>query len=554
MEKPSKIKIPTESKLISLLFIGFSILISAGILVAANLYYDLDTGQVIMEEIQKSTRLIKATAGLIVGADQSLPSGVILEVSGSNALRLSGAGQELRFTGGTSVYIGFKAPTTITSVKSYYLPNHDANPPAPDYVLTWQSGDQLTWKAVSGIGGVGDITGVGDVSSGEAFTQTGTQGTSLWFYDPQGRGQLTIADLTSARTYTLPDLSGTITLSSGSLGSGGVVFSDGGLVKTSSHLSFDELNRYFKVGSAGNAGQIQIFSSVSPYYLAFAATSTMAQNTVYYWPSNYGSPDFVLTTDGSGNLIWKSVSGVGGLTGSGTAGRVAKWTGASSLGDSSIVDNFSGTSLTIDSSGNVTIANNLIVSGSGGVTASLYTSNAALTIKSSAGNDIILDPSSGKITLSAGSYIKTNSGYEIGKAGTQIFREVIPILGFDLPVRCSTACADTATTVSRTIEDYPFSSPLSGTQRKHKFIIRYADNTTSSSSTWTVWNETTGTSTATFTVPPSPSTSLDKGVTYITPPVTIPTNTDDWHLRVQVSSGVTIQIYQIFLAAYDEVQ
>jgi len=58
----------------------------------------------------------------------------------------------------------------------------------------------------------GDITAVGDVASADAFTVDGTAGTSLWFYDAQGRGNLTIADLSGSQTYTLPDATGEISL------------------------------------------------------------------------------------------------------------------------------------------------------------------------------------------------------------------------------------------------------------------------------------------------------------------------------------------------------
>jgi hypothetical protein len=48
------------------------------------------------------------------------------------------------------------------------------------------------------------------VTSGDAFTAGGTQGTSLYFYDAQGRGQLTLADLSGVQTWTLPNVTGTI--------------------------------------------------------------------------------------------------------------------------------------------------------------------------------------------------------------------------------------------------------------------------------------------------------------------------------------------------------
>jgi hypothetical protein len=80
-------------------------------------------------------------------------------------------------------------------------------------VLAWNG---TAWACTS-LDSLG-ITAVGDVTSGEAFTSTGSQGTSLWFYDAQGRGELTIDDLTAARTYTLPDTSGTFVFGSGSTG------------------------------------------------------------------------------------------------------------------------------------------------------------------------------------------------------------------------------------------------------------------------------------------------------------------------------------------------
>ncbi len=76
-----------------------------------------------------------------------------------------------------------------------------------------------TWSLCTGGSGVGDITAVGDVTSGAAFT--GTAGTTLYFNDADGDGTLTIANLTGARTYTLPDATGNICLSSGNcVGSG----------------------------------------------------------------------------------------------------------------------------------------------------------------------------------------------------------------------------------------------------------------------------------------------------------------------------------------------
>jgi hypothetical protein len=353
-----------------------------------------------------------------------------------------------------------------------------------------------------------------------------------------------------------------------------------------------------RTGGPGVSGQLRIYSEqgTTDYELVFAATSTMTTTTIYYFPPNYGGPNYVLTTDGSGNLIWQSVSGVGGLTGSGTTNRLAKWTATQSLGDASILDNATTVIITLTNA-TTTILNNLTVSGTGrhsfdgildpnqvdaftligNITGSgtpsitgigtfagniaqlaqylqvptVQSDNATLTLKTLTSGDIILDPASGKILLGANDWIETSQGYQIGKSGTQVLREMVPIMGFDLPFRCGNAC-NTATTVSRTIEDYPFSPAATGATRVHKFVIRYADTGTTASSTWIVYNETDATTTATFTVPATNS-DLAKGKVYITGNVNIPPAGKKWHLKLQTPSGMTIQVYQIFLAAYDQI-
>jgi hypothetical protein len=556
-----KLKLVRGTRFVSFLFIAFSVIIAAGFLFAANMYYNIDTGEIVMEEIQRVTGTIRATASLIIGgtSSQNPAAGVTLEVA-TGTVSLSGANQVLRFTGGTSYYVGFQAPTTVTSTKTYILPQHGITPPSADYVLTYQAGDQLTWKSVTSTAGAGDITAVGDVTLGDAFTSGGTQGTSLWFYDAQGRGKLTIADLSATTTYTLPNLSGVVALqATTTLTAGGVLLADGAglIVQDATNLFWAtstgrlgiktntpgyplDVVGAIRSGRSGTAGQI-IISNNGGYGLVFQPHASMAATTTYTWPTSTGTNNYVLTTDGSGGLTWQSVVGAGGVQKQGTpvAGQVSFFVDQNTIaGDT----NFSW----------ATTTGTLTISGAGGITSALYTSTATTTIGSGTGG-IILDPASGKIILASGDWIETYQGYQIGKGGIQVLREMIPIFGFDLPTRCSTAC-QTATTVSRTIEDYPFSAAAAGTDRIHKFVIRYADSTTTASSTWTVWNETGATTTATFQVPASASTDLGKGEAYITPAVTIPTNTNDWSLRVQVSSGVTIQIYEIFLAAYDQIQ
>jgi len=543
------------TRFVSFLFIGISILIGAGILWAANLYYNIDTGQIVMEEVQNVTK----------------------------DLIISGANQALKFTGGTNYFVGLQASTTVTSTKTYILPQHGIAPPSADYVLTWQSGDQLTWKMATSVAGVGDITDVGDVSSGAAFTSGGT-GASLWFHSGAYTGQLTQGTLTGSRTYTLPDLTGTVALAqAGGLGTGPVLFGNNGLIATSSNFFWDISNGRLAIGTStagypldvlgairsgrtGTAGQI-IISNNSGYGLIFQANASMVATNTYNWPVDYGTSNFVLTTNGSGGLSWQNVTGTGAVTGTGEANRLARWTSASNLATSSIVDNYTGTALTIGSTGTTTIAYNLIVSGSGGVTSALYTgtsavtytSGATTTISSAGSADIILDPASGKITLGTTDYIRTASGYEIGKVDTLILREMIPILGFDLPPQTAST---SYVTISRTLENYPFVATTTGTTRVHKFVIRYVDDLpTASSSDWRIWNVTDSTTTASFTVAGCNETDFTtaKGKTQIveTSIPGGPGNNKSWRLDIKIpaaQSGKKIRVFEVFLAAYDKIQ
>ncbi len=120
----------------------------------------------------------------------------------------AGAGTVRINSSGNLVNIG----TTQLNGVTYTWPGTDAA--SSGYVLTSNSAGTLSWQEVSGIAGAGDISAVGDVPSGNAFT-TGGSGSSLFWHNSGFEGELTVATLTSDQTYTLPDSSGTFCLTSG---------------------------------------------------------------------------------------------------------------------------------------------------------------------------------------------------------------------------------------------------------------------------------------------------------------------------------------------------
>lgn len=540
-----RLKLVRGTRFVSGMFIVVSLGIAAILLWAANMYYNIDTGEVVTEEIHRVTGVLRATAGAIVGgtASQNPDTGYLFQVVGKTKLAtttIAGANDELQFTGGTGYYVGLKANTALTTTTVYILPTSTA--PATGYYLTVNpTTGQWSWGVPQG---AGDITDVGDVSSGAAFTSGGT-GSTLWFHSGSYTGALNIATLSANATYTLPAISGTnyLTLASSNLGTGGVLFADSGLIATSSNLYWDNAGNYLRIGNTGTAGTLRIFSSnAGGYYLGFTAPSTMTTTTNYSWPTDYGANNYVLTTDGTGVLTWKSVTGAGGVDiyGTPSANQVAFFYDSDTItGD---------TGFTFDS------ANDILTIGSTLVVPTIQRTGGNLTLQTLTSGDIILDPVSGKIILAAGDWIQTNSGYEIGKAGTQILREMIPILGFDLPVQTATT---SYVKISRTIDDYPFSPPAAGTVRRHRFVIRYTDDLpTASSSDWAVAT-TTGATYSTFTLPGRNNPDLDSGWATTTPNVSIPTDGTDWWLQVKIpseQSGKNIRVFQIFLAAYDEIQ
>jgi len=547
-----KIEMLKGTRFVSFLFIGLSILIAAGIMLGASIYYNIDTGEVVMEEIQRVTGVLRATAGAIVGgtASQNPSTGYAFEVVGSaklatttiatGTLELTAANQELRFTGGiANYYVGFKANTSATSGQAIMYTLPAAPPDANNYVLTSNPSGVWQWSSVAGVG-AGDVTAVGDCAGGSCFTGDDTNGgNQLWFEGATADANeilLTAADPGSDYTITLPAANGYVALGSstanyvaywssnnvltgeqylstsrGGIGTSssawtGVAVINSGAWSASSTLSVG-------VGGTGRTSWTQ-------WGVLYADTSGSLTNT------SAGTADYLLVGAGAGAPTWKYL---GQLL---TAGSNISLTGTT----------------------NVTIATVQDPTFAISVTTPQLLSTTSLAIQSGNSQDITIDSSSGRILLSSGDWIETSGGYQIGKSGTQVLREMIPIMGFDLPVRTATSGT---VKISRDIQKYPSSACSAGTSRVHKLVIRYGSMGTT---TWAVATS-TGAYTS-FDLPPTNSTST--GAVY-TATTTIPTpsgactgwsqtsDTDDWWVRVSPSSNDTM-IYQVFLAIYDQIQ
>jgi hypothetical protein len=479
-----KLKLVKGTRFTSFLFIAVSLLISAGIIWGANMYYDIDAGKIIVNETQ---RIVKD------GTNYALEIIGMAKFGGDTDYAKFSTTGDLSFFGGADVIEKSDAPLTIQT-----------------------TGQTLTVRTVT--------SGTLAATAAGAMELTGGTNSKIDFpnFDVATTGNITVAagqglDTNAAGILALGNTTAT-TVNIGNTAATTIAIGAGGALARTINIGTGTGVDTINIGTGATGADVITLGGG-------AGTIYSANNLTFS-----GTTARTITGPSTGGLTVTVASGP--LTLSTTT------SGALTLNSAGILD--------IDASGAITIDT------SSGNAITINATGAALNLKTTTSGDITLDPASGSIVLGANDQIKTSSGGAASRlSGEQILREVIPIFGFDLPARTAST---SYVTVSRTIENYPFSAALSGTTRVHKFIIRYANSSTTNAITWQVWNVTSGSQTSSFTTPATPGTSLDTGTVYITSDVTIPTNTDDWRLDVKVASGDTVQIYQIFLAAYDQVQ
>jgi hypothetical protein len=527
LPSPRKLKIDRGARFVSLLFIATSILIAAGILWGANVYYNIDIGKVMVEETQ---RIVKN------GTNYALEViGMAKFGSDTNYAKFSSEG-DLSFTGTADTIEKSDAPLTIRT-----------------------TGQNLNIQTVT--------SGTLAISSAGALNLTANAASTL---DVGTGNTLTITSqnfrVDSAGNVTVATGQGLDTISAGTLNLGNTTATTinigNGAATTISIGAGGTLARTFNIGTGSGADTINIGTGTGADVIRIGGGGgTLAIDTTNW------------DIDTSGNIVTSgSITATGNIT---TAGNLAvnggnlttNATTFNLLNANATTINFGGamTTLNIGSASGLKIAAPGSLTIQFGASGGFYLQDNApttvqyltigtdgtLTLLSKSGSEIVLNPggsSSGIVRVAPGDQFYIGDVLVMG-TNQEIIRGVVPIFGFDLP-------AQTATTsfvqVSRIVENYPFPTSIPGTVREHKFIIRYASATTTAGTTWRVYDTDHGTTIATFSVPATESTDLNSGQIYITGAVTIPTDGTDWRLDVQ-TSGAAIRIYQIFLVAVDRV-
>ncbi len=155
-----------------------------------------------------------------------------------------------------------------------------------------------------------------------------TAGTNISVTDGGAGGNVTIATInnpvfstsvTSPIIYGSSAASGNLTLRTTSDATKGYVIlaDDGGNV------------------GIGTASPTSLFSvgASSQFQIDTSGDIIKLKNLTYSWPSSHTADGF-LKDDGSGTLTWTTIGGAGGVTGSGTAGYIPKWSTSTTLTDS----------------------------------------------------------------------------------------------------------------------------------------------------------------------------------------------------------------------------
>jgi len=173
-------------------------------------------------------------------------------------------------------------------------------------------------------GASGDLTVYGgDIFLGSSLTQLSADASYFYLNAPDGttRFHLGASAVDKRIIFTLHDASGVAKLQVRDSGTaevayinsdGGAYFADNVGIGTTSPVS---------LLSVGSTSQFQVNSSGDIVKL---------KNLTYSWPFSHTTDGF-LKNDGSGNLTWTTITGLGGISGTGVAGQATFWTDTSTV-------------------------------------------------------------------------------------------------------------------------------------------------------------------------------------------------------------------------------
>ena len=553
-----KNKMSKRTRVITFIFSVITILTTAGIMQAADVYYDLDT------------LTIMTTQKQIMSGDLTISSGNVLFNTNGTITQGAGGGQvtfvgNLDATGGLDVSganftVGGGYGSTGVTISDAGVIQADGaihtdsnvtingtlgiqESAGATFYTYLQGGDQaadVTYTlpiALPSSSGYSLVSTDGGVMSwaasvaGTAHPLLGVSGHNDTVDQTVSRGSLVFGNATPAWDELVIGGSGAILRSDGT----DVAWSTASFpdTTTANQLLFSSANNVVGGVAAGTDGQFLVANATGvPTFVTASGDATITNTGAI----TIGLDAVALGADTTGNYVASVASG------SGISGGAAGSEGATltlSLG-----------ALTAD------------WSQSGAFDIILGNADSQLQIMESAGDAFYGTIDVGDLTADrtytfpdkTGTVAMTSDVTSFGTTGVLVGQ--VSIFGFDLPTQCATSCDDgTFAVISRDIITLPnFPAVLTGKTRSYKLMVRYADDlTVDGNTTVRIWNTTTDALADSFTIAGlAADGDVQTGKVFLSDDLSIPLAGDDWEVRIGVPAvGDIIRIYSLELAAYD---
>lgn len=575
--KPN-LKLVRGTRLSSALFIGASLALAAGIIFGANIYYDIDTSKIMVDDAQQATT-----------------TQITVNTGNTTALTVTQRGTAAAFSAtSTSAMTSdiFKI-TNLGSGQSFVVEDSDTD--SSPFIITRSGSVGVGTTTLFGLLTVGTTTpslvvasstyvGIATTSPSEQFA---VQGNII------GSGNIVVYGSNVTSTFTSAIQAANVRLTAGA---------------NTNYVLTSDTNGFANWQSLGTLAP-NSWQYIGPN--AIRPTSTVG---IIVSASSTFAGDLSVGTTTSGYPLLYIDTGINGQVGIGTSTLSTNLLTVGTTTSRLVVANngYVGISTSTPSDilsvgGNIIGSGNLIVygaststfgggirtngdiAGTGGALSIYLTSAGALTLQPQSDSNVLVQlggagqlkigstgqfyiDASGNATTSgniyASGFFTTGNSATVRKTGDEIVRGVAPILGFDLPAQCNTSCLPPSwATTTRTIENTDFFPPAyPGTTRKYRFSIRYASASSSAAFVWQIATSSDNVSSQyQFTLNATGYTDINKGFSTTTNLITsLPANNVNtcgsspncWLLRTQsppTNGGYNFRVYEVLLIGVDQV-
>jgi len=343
---------------------------------------------------------------------------------------------------------------------------------------------------------------------------------------------LATAPLTADRTYTFPDQSGIVCLSTGNcVGLAGEVLSPGGTT--------NRLAKFIGPRRIADSSIQDLFSGILITISSGGNVGIGIENPQYplHVRGRIQATGDICTDLGGGKCLSQLappspplVVGGGGIGGSGTTNYIPIWTSATTLGNSILSQ--SGSTLTL--SGNMSITGLLTTSG---LRIATTTQAGYILVSADDQGNIVFAPPPPSLIL----------------PGTKFLRASLPIFKYSNPAQtATTSFVEVSNLISTSTLAKILPSQIANSQRKFALLMKFADNIPqNASSTWRI--DFQNLPDFDFEIQGQNLPSLETGILHLQDEIQNLAN-DNWVLKVKVPSNqYSLRIFNIFLLCYDEI-